>query len=71
LQKNPVLLASLTLNMFCFSVANGVYQNTVYGVAAKLPFKYIGAVVLGSVSVSLIIPAGGLIKLFTSWCGAK
>jgi equilibrative nucleoside transporter 1/2/3 len=32
------------------SVANGIYQNTVYGVAAKLPFKYTGAVVLGSVS---------------------
>jgi hypothetical protein len=31
-------------------VANGIYQNTVYGIAAKLPFKYTGAVVLGSVS---------------------
>ena len=35
-----------------FSVANGIYQNTVYGLAAKLPFKYTGAVVLGSVSLS-------------------
>ncbi|XP_059490947.1 equilibrative nucleoside transporter 3 isoform X2 [Neocloeon triangulifer] len=30
------------------NMANGVYQNTVYGMAAKLPFKYTGAVVLGS-----------------------
>ena len=31
------------------TVANGIYQNTVYGLAAKLPFNYIGAVILGSV----------------------
>ena len=31
-------------------VANGVYQNTVFGMAAKLPFKYTGAVILGTVS---------------------
>ena len=31
-------------------MANGIYQNTVYGLAAKLPFKFTGAVVLGSVS---------------------
>ncbi len=36
-------------------VANGIYQNTVYGVAAKLPFKYTGAVVLGSVREYVII----------------
>lgn len=30
------------------NMANGVYQNTVYGMAAKLPFKYTGVVVLGS-----------------------
>lgn len=29
-------------------VAGGIYQNCVYGMAAKLPFKYTGAVVLGS-----------------------
>jgi equilibrative nucleoside transporter 1/2/3 len=33
-------------------VANGVYQNTVFGMAAKLPFKYIGAVILGTVSIN-------------------
>jgi hypothetical protein len=32
-------------------VANGVYQNTVFGMAAKLPFKYTGAVILGTVSI--------------------
>lgn len=31
-----------------FLVAGGIYQNSVYGMAAKLPFKYTGAVVLGS-----------------------
>lgn len=36
--------------LFMFTVAGGIYQNTVYGMAAKLPFKYTGAVVLGSVS---------------------
>lgn len=30
------------------NMANGIYQNTVYGMAAKLPFKYTGAIVLGS-----------------------
>lgn len=30
------------------NVANGIYQNTVYGMAARLPFSYTGAVVLGS-----------------------
>lgn len=29
-------------------MANGVYQNTIFGMAAKLPGKYTGAVVLGS-----------------------
>ncbi|KAL0276890.1 UNVERIFIED_CONTAM: hypothetical protein PYX00_004358 [Menopon gallinae] len=30
------------------NVANGIYQNTVYGMGAKLPFKYTGAIILGS-----------------------
>lgn len=29
-------------------MAGGIFQNTVYGMAAKLPSKYTGAVVLGS-----------------------
>ena len=38
------IVCVIVLNM-----ANGVYQNTVYGLAARLPVKYTGAVVLGSV----------------------
>uniref|UniRef100_A0A336MBT2 CSON014882 protein n=1 Tax=Culicoides sonorensis TaxID=179676 RepID=A0A336MBT2_CULSO len=30
------------------NMAGGIYQNSVYGMAAKLPIKYTGAVVLGS-----------------------
>ncbi|RLU22974.1 hypothetical protein DMN91_005252 [Ooceraea biroi] len=30
------------------NTANGIYQNSVFGMAAKLPSKYTGAVVLGS-----------------------
>lgn len=37
------MLCVVILNM-----ANGVYQNTVYGMVATLPIKYTGAVVLGS-----------------------
>lgn len=29
-------------------MANGIYQNTIFGMAAKLPIKYTGVVVLGS-----------------------
>ena len=30
-------------------VANGVYQNSLYGVAAQLPMKYANAVITGTV----------------------
>jgi len=30
------------------NIANGVYQNSVYGLASKLPMRYSNAVVLGS-----------------------
>ena len=40
------------LLFFLLAVANGVYQSTVFGLAAKLPFKYTGAVVLGTVSTN-------------------
>lgn len=30
------------------NMANGVYQNTVFGMAAKLPGKYTGAIILGN-----------------------
>ncbi|XP_030383902.1 equilibrative nucleoside transporter 1 [Scaptodrosophila lebanonensis] len=39
------------ITMICvviLNMANGIYQNTIYGMAASLPVKYTGAVVLGS-----------------------
>ncbi|XP_055378748.1 equilibrative nucleoside transporter 1 [Condylostylus longicornis] len=36
------------ISVVILNMANGIYQNTVYGMAATLPFKYTGAVVLGS-----------------------
>ena len=42
----------VTLLFLLLAVANGVYQSTVFGLAAKLPFKYTGAVVLGTVSTN-------------------
>jgi len=45
----PTLFFYLTLgSVVLLSMANGMYQNTVYGLAARLPFRYSGAVVLGS-----------------------
>lgn len=50
-----------------FLVANGVYQNTVFGMAAKLPGKYTGAVVLGSnISGTFTSLVGLLSSLMTS-----
>lgn len=37
------MLLVIILNM-----ANGIYQNTVYGMAAKLPSSYTGAIILGA-----------------------
>ena len=54
-QDAQSLFFYLTLaSVVVLNMANGIYQNTVYGIAAKLPFKYTGAVVLGSVSLSSI-----------------
>ncbi|GLH06494.1 Equilibrative nucleoside transporter 1 [Gryllus bimaculatus] len=36
------------LTVILLNMANGIYQNTVFGMAAKLPFKYTGAVILGT-----------------------
>ncbi|KAI5713540.1 hypothetical protein M8J76_001008 [Diaphorina citri] len=45
----PGLFFSATMGTVVFiNMANGIYQNTVYGMAAKLPPTYTGAVVLGS-----------------------
>ncbi|CAH0396086.1 unnamed protein product [Bemisia tabaci] len=44
-----VVIGVSNIHHSCFvSVANGIYQNTVYGMAAKLPLKYTSAVILGS-----------------------
>ena len=49
----PSVFFYLTIcSVVLLNMANGVYQNTVYGLAARLPFRYTGAVVLGSVSQS-------------------
>ena len=54
-QDAQSLFFYLTLaSVVVLNMANGIYQNTVYGIAAKLPFKYTGAVVLGSVSLSSV-----------------
>lgn len=36
------------LSVVILNIANGVYQNSLYGLASKLPMKYSNAVVLGS-----------------------
>ena len=38
------------------NAANAVYQNTVFGTAAKLPPKYMGFVILGTVKIHLMFP---------------
>lgn len=36
------------ISVVLLNMANGIYQNTIYGMVATLPIKYTGAVVLGS-----------------------
>ncbi|XP_024940273.1 NADPH-dependent diflavin oxidoreductase 1 isoform X4 [Cephus cinctus] len=36
------------ISVVMLNTASGIYQNSIFGMAAKLPFKYTGAVVLGS-----------------------
>jgi len=43
----PFFFTTIT-SVVILNVANGIYQNSVYGLAARLPFRYTGAVVLGS-----------------------
>lgn len=52
---------------FDISVANGIYQNTVFGMAGKLPNKYTGAVILGSnISGTFVSVVSILSDTFTS-----
>ncbi|CAI6374027.1 unnamed protein product [Macrosiphum euphorbiae] len=47
--KIPTLFFWSTLcNIVLLNMANGIYNNSVFGIAAKLPAKYIGAVILGT-----------------------
>lgn len=48
-------------------MSNGIYQNTIFGMAAKLPGKYTGAVVLGSnISGTFVSIVSILSKIVTS-----
>jgi len=47
-------------------VSNGIYQNTVYGIAAKMPFSHTGAVVLGTNLSGSIVSIVQIISLATS-----
>ncbi|CAG2114591.1 unnamed protein product [Medioppia subpectinata] len=44
----PEFLVATLATVVVLNTANGVYQNSVYGLAAKLPPKYSNAVVMGS-----------------------
>eukprot|EP00095_Tigriopus_kingsejongensis_P011399 maker-scaffold68_size422247-snap-gene-3.19 protein:Tk11399 transcript:maker-scaffold68_size422247-snap-gene-3.19-mRNA-1 annotation:"hypothetical protein DAPPUDRAFT_300160" len=54
------------ITLFCviiLNMVNGIYQNTVYGLAAKLPFQYTGAVVLGSNLSGTIVALVNIISI--------
>ncbi|XP_025406765.1 equilibrative nucleoside transporter 1 isoform X3 [Sipha flava] len=47
--QSPALFFWSTIGcIVLLNMANGIYNNSVFGMAAKLPSKYIGAVVLGT-----------------------
>merc|ERR1719245_2576723 len=63
-QDAQSLFFYLTLaTVIILNTVNGIYQNTVYGLAAKLPFKYTGAVVLGSNLSGTIVAVINLISI--------
>jgi len=45
----------LIVAYICLTVANGIYQNSLYGIAACLPMMYTNAVLLGNVRVPISI----------------
>ncbi|CAH1641463.1 unnamed protein product [Spodoptera littoralis] len=49
------------ISVFLLNGFNAVFQNSVYGVAARLPIRYTGAVVLGSNICGTLI-------VFLNWC---
>jgi len=63
----PGIFFYLTIGcVILLNIASGIYQNTVYGLAAKLPFKYTGAVVLGSNLSGTIVSIISIISLALS-----
>lgn len=47
--KIPIIFFWSTIgSVILLNMANGIYNNSVFGMAAKLPAKYIGAVILGT-----------------------
>lgn len=45
----PGIFFAVTMgSVVLLNMANGIYQNTIYGMAAKLPPKYTGAIIIGS-----------------------
>merc|ERR1719422_503039 len=63
----PTVFFYLTIgSVVLLNMANGVYQNTVYGLAARLPVKYTGAVVLGSNLSGTIVALINIVCIFVS-----
>lgn len=65
--NNNMFFSSMKIFSNLCLAAGGIFQNSVYGMAAKLPFKYTGAVVLGSnISGTFTSVVFILSKLYTS-----
>lgn len=47
-------------------MANGVYQNTVFGMAAKLPGKYTGAIILGNNISGTFVSLASMLTTYVS-----
>lgn len=47
-QIKAIFFWSTLGSIVLLNMANGIYNNSVFGMAAKLPPKYIGAVILGT-----------------------
>ncbi|CAK1594600.1 unnamed protein product [Parnassius mnemosyne] len=64
----PVTFFWITLvSVFILNAFNAVFQNSVYGVAARLPPQYTGAVVLGSnICGTLVVLLNWLSETFTT-----
>jgi solute carrier family 29 (equilibrative nucleoside transporter), member 1/2/3 len=51
---------------YFISAFNGIFQNSVYGVAARLPPSYTGAVVLGSNVAGLLASIASVLSVLFS-----